>query len=48
MDGPGGGSFQGGAVQAALLINAHFAAGRLLLSREKAEKMEKLLYVCFC
>lgn len=30
---------------AALLINAHFAAGRLLLSREKAEKMEKLLYV---
>lgn len=44
MDGPGGG-FQGGAVLAALLINAHFAAGRLLLSREKAEKMEKLLYV---
>lgn len=46
MDGPGGG-FQGGAVLAALLINAHFAAGRLLLSREKAEKW-KNCFMCFC
>lgn len=44
MDGPGGG-FQGGAVLAALLINAHFAAGRCLLPAKKAERMEKLLYV---
>lgn len=44
MDGPGGG-FQGGAVLAALLINAHFAAGRLLLSGRNAEKMEKLMYI---
>lgn len=44
MDGPGGG-FQGGAILAALLINAHFGAGRTLLSEKNAEKTEKLMYV---
>lgn len=44
MDGPGGG-FQGGAILAAIVISAHFAEGRQLLSLKTAGKLEKLMYV---
>lgn len=43
MDGPGGG-FQGGAVLAAIVISAHFAQGRQLLSLQAGARLEKLMY----
>lgn len=43
MDGPGGG-FQGGAILAAIVISAHFAEGRRLLSLQTGARLEKLMY----
>ncbi len=45
MDGPGGG-FQGGAILAAIVISAHFAEGRHLISIQIATILEKSMYVC--
>ncbi len=45
MDGPGGG-FQGGAILAAIVISAHFAEGRHLISIRTATILEKTMYVC--
>lgn len=44
MDGPGGG-FQGGALLAAIIISAHFAEGRQLISIKTATILEKTMYV---
>lgn len=44
MDGPGGG-FQGGAILAAIMISAHFAEGRQLLSFKLGQRLEKVMYV---
>ena len=43
MDGPGGG-FQGGAILASIVISAHFAEGRDLLSMETGTRLEKTMY----
>ncbi len=45
MDGPGGG-FQGGAILAAIVISAHFAEGRHLITLRAATILEKTMYVC--
>lgn len=44
MDGAGGG-FQGGAILAGIIISAHFAEGRELISIETATILEKTMYV---
>ena len=43
MDGPGGG-FQGGAILSAIVISAHFAEGRQLLTLHTGARLEKLMY----
>lgn len=43
MDGPGGG-FQGGAILAAIVISAHSAEGRQLLSLKTGERLEETMY----
>ncbi len=43
MDGAGGG-FQGGAILAAIIISAHFAEGRQLISIHAATILEKTMY----